>query len=265
MKEIPMKSRGHFSRHPSFYGYVLAAVCCASSACSATHDHDAADDQQTRDDRFRSDDRFASDDQFSGDDWDGMTDFIIRVPQEHTLTCTGTGGGQIAQFMDIDQVCRIANAALNVDLYIQTTPTACTTAGWVVPTTYGASAFIKRNHTIEPVAVASYDYGGNHHNDTITFTLDNETHVLWHSSIGYGGRRCAPIDCQIRCGTNPTCDEYSGFTVNGCERAAGSGPPPLPVICVVVNADGSLPPLLDPWTAHTGYPDYPLLPCPGEQ
>jgi hypothetical protein len=33
------------------------------------------------------------------------------------------------------------------------------------------------------------------------------------------------------------------------------------VVCVQVNADGSVPPLLDPWAAQASDDDYPLLPC----
>ena len=51
---------------------------------------------------------------------------------------------------------------------------------------------------------------------------------------------------------------------DGCARDSGSGPPPLPAICVRVESDGSVPPLLDPWQAQPGHDEYPLLPCYGE-
>jgi hypothetical protein len=114
-------------------------------------------------------------------------------------------------------------------------------------------------HTTE----ARYEWGGNHHNDQLKFVYETITYDIWHSSIGFGGRVCAPPDCLLACYPDTTfdaCDAYSGWAVDGCARDPHTGPPPAPVICVVVNADGTVPALADPWTSVP-----PLLPCAGDQ
>jgi hypothetical protein len=95
--------------------------------------------------------------------------------------------------------------------------------------------------------------------DSIKLLLHGDHYVIWRSSIWVGGRPCAVPDCLLPCDpgtTFETCDAYSGYSFDGCERVSGGPPPPLPVICVPLNADGTVPPLLDPWTT-----DPPVLPC----
>jgi len=40
-----------------------------------------------------------------------------------------------------------------------------------------------------------YDHGGNHLNNTVEFALDGQHYRYAHSSIGFGGRSCQPMDC----------------------------------------------------------------------
>jgi hypothetical protein len=188
--------------------------------------------------------------------------FEIRRPQLRYHSCFPTG------FWDVDHVCLLRD--LSVEVYVQASPVSpeqeCELASSAVPPYVVVGAWSKIGGVVTPIG-ATYGYGGQHHSDVIDIMLGQTIYVLWHSSIGTGARTCAPADCFLTCGDGATfdsCDQYSGYEINGCARARGEGPPAQRAICVRVNADGTVPPLLDPWLVQEGYPDYPLLPCAGE-
>ncbi|MBN1944508.1 MAG: hypothetical protein JW797_02480 [Bradymonadales bacterium] len=200
-------------------------------------------------------------------DWDpdgAIEPFTIRVPQERTVMCTyPEEDPQETAFYDQDLLCRFEYECTWFDLYLQATPTGCVSTGFPYPSfdePGAVSAWIRVAGQISPIE-ATYDYGGNHHNEWLTFTLDDQRFRIAHSSIGCGGRACAPPDCLQLCASTGPCEANADVVVNGCARETGSGPPPLPVICVTINADGSVPPLLDPWVSHPEDEYYPLLPC----
>jgi hypothetical protein len=193
-----------------------------------------------------------------------IDDFPFRTPQARTVPCASA----TATFWDTDHVCHVTYDTLNVHIYVQATPTDCEGFGIGHTPVFGlVSGWIKRDGSVFPMA-AHYDWGGNHHNDSLYFTVDGDLYLIWHSSTGFGWRACAPPDCLMPCAsgtTSATCDYTSGWQVDGCDREAGGPPPPYPVICVLVAADGSVPALLDPWQAQASASDYPLLPCAGDQ
>lgn len=81
----------------------------------------------------------------------------------------------------------------------------------------------------QSISPATYEYGGNHHNDYIEFAYQNLVFHFYHSSFGFGWRKCQPMDCiQVY--------EADGTTLveDGCtsERT-------LPAVCRMANADGS--------------------------
>lgn len=178
------------------------------------------------------------------------------------------GGTTTVTYWDIDHVCLFDNTELQMELYVRARPVGCT-GFWGTPVYTVGAAWTKIDGQVAPT-MAQYDWGGNHHNDSIGFKVGEQLYVIWHSSIGWGWRACAPPDCSIVCDSGTdfgACDPYAGFTVDGtdgCARDTGDPPPPLPVVCVKVQSDGTVPPLLDPWTQHTGYDQYPLLPCGGD-
>jgi hypothetical protein len=191
-----------------------------------------------------------------------MVEFPIRQPESHDFTCEDGP----TTFWDTDHLCSVPIADATVEVYIQATPTACNPNGYSsTPVFENPAVYYRRDGEVHPTEGA-YEWGGGHHNDAIKFLLDGVRYVIWHSSTGFGWRACAPPDCLLPCNagtTFDTCDYLGGFSVDGCAREAGGPPPPMPVICVTVNADGSVPELLDPWVAHSG--DATLLPCLGDQ
>jgi hypothetical protein len=162
--------------------------------------------------------------------------------------------------MDADAVCHFVYEDIDLELYIQATPVACEQS-WMSQFTYETTGYVRVDGAVSLVE-ADYNFGGRHHNDFITFRYEGQTYTLHQGSLGFGFRACAPPNCILLCEGEEPCDWYGGTTVDGCERSEGGPPPPLPVTCVVVNADGTVPPLLDPWTSQGG--EDPLLPCRGD-
>jgi hypothetical protein len=193
------------------------------------------------------------------DEWT-QGEFDVRTPGSRVVTCEGMGGDTSEEeWPETDTVCHFVYEGTELDLYVQANPVECDFS----PIMEVAGAWVSVGGNILPV-VAQYDWGSNHHNDTLTFTYEGQTYGIGHSSIGFGFRSCAPVDCIRVCEGSEPCDEYAGTAIDGCAREPGDGAPPLPVTCVRVNADGTVPELLDPWITHDGQPDYPLLPCNGD-
>lgn len=208
-----------------------------------------------------SDEGDATPEDTASDEGGPLPEFPIRTPASHEIECVGTGN---VTFWDTDYVCRVPLNTTSLELYVQATPTDCQAvfdSGY--PIFDDVNVWYKVDGTGDAWPTpGAYDWGGNHHNDQIKFAYDGTRYVLWHSSLGFGWHACAPPDCLLTCeptATFETCDYLGGFSVDGCDREPGGPPPPAPVICVAVNADGSVPPLDDPWAGAD-----PLLPCAGD-
>ncbi len=189
-----------------------------------------------------------------------LDDFPLRAPMPRAIAC---GAGTMT-FADADWFCRIPLPSGSIDLYVQATPTACESSGLTETPVFGQThGWVKVNGAGDAFAVAAgYQWGGNHHNDSLGFSYDGQTYGLWHSSIGFGFRVCQPVDCLLTCAAGSTvelCNYTDGGAGDGCARASGGPPPPAPVLCAPMNADGTLPALTDPWTAMP-----PRLPCGGD-
>ncbi|HPB51188.1 MAG TPA: hypothetical protein PLY68_08055 [Myxococcota bacterium] len=193
-------------------------------------------------------------------------EFVIRKPSQEALSCSMMGGDPY-YITQLDFVCRMNNDALNADLYIQTTPIDC--GEWGNPSYKTDAIWLKMGDTIN-ATTGSYEFGGRHHNDMISFMYNGSRHILWHSSIGYGWRACTTPDCLVVCEPGQECvvDTTDGVATDGCARKAGDPPPPLPVICVQVDSNGNVPDFLDPWTTDDPLNETPgamILPCLGEE
>ncbi|MCP4111982.1 MAG: lamin tail domain-containing protein [Desulfobacteraceae bacterium] len=169
--------------------------------------------------------------------------FRVRKPQAR-ISCPEWD----ITWWDVDHVCHFQYGALDAEIYVQATPVNCDFLG--TTPLYDTDAWITVNGKVSRLNVV-YDHGGNHNNDSITFRLEGKQFTFYHSSFRHA-RKCSPFDCM------EVGDE------DGCKREICSDRPSLPVTCVRVNADGSVPELLDPWEQHEGYDDYPILPCPGD-
>ena len=184
----------------------------------------------------------------------------IRKPTKREVTCDG----KKSSFWETDFMCTLKTKTLDTKLYVQSTPTGCRRAMFAIPTFDGGTkAWIKEGEKWVPVK-AKYDYGGGHNNDWIGLYYKDTSYILHHSSMGFGWRACTPPDCVKVCKKETYCSSPENTIENGCARKTGGGPPPLPIICVKINTDGSVPEMLDPWKKHPGKSKYPLLPCKGD-
>jgi hypothetical protein len=89
---------------------------------------------------------------------------------------------------------------------------------------------------------AKYDYGGGHHNDALSFDRDGATQSYYHSSFGFGFRRCQEMDCR-----NVYAFGTTTLQTEGCTSARS-----LPEVCVSIDPDGTHAPLVDKFMKCAG-------------
>lgn len=166
--------------------------------------------------------------------------FAIRTPLVRTIPCGGPFCPDPVTAPDEDHLCTFKVGSVDGFLYFQATPLrfvamqGCeyeTVGGWV---SVGG-----RVTSVE----CSYDFGGNHHNDSVTFTYSGQTYRYYHSSLGVGWRACQPMDCiQLMTG--------NAVTEDGCGPGRS-----IPIVCVRVAADGTTAPLVDHYAKCPGDPN----------
>lgn len=162
----------------------------------------------------------------------GPYGFIVRTPEEHQLSCPSCPNGTITA-LDVDYVCTLRWRTWDHVIYVQASPESF--GGFGVSFIYRvAGAFISDGQTVQPIT-AVYDWGGNHHNDAINLDLPEQFFRYWHSSFGFGYRQCQPMDClEVR-------EPHNGAVIeDGCTRDRT-----VPITCVLVAPDGTVPPLVD--------------------
>ena len=162
--------------------------------------------------------------------------FPRRIPQVHTLLCDGTE----MPWEDIDYICSFSHDGLEAMVYSQGTPESCKAFGGA---TYTGEAWIKTDGTVTALGDVEYDGGGNHQNDAVLFAWDDKSYKLYHSSFGWGWRKCHPPDCAV------VSDSGGDVIEDGCTMDRT-----VPVNCKQVKEDGTI----DDITVDT------FEPCPGD-
>ncbi len=173
----------------------------------------------------------------------GEFGFVIRKPASHKVTCTGAQPPAPTDMTanDADWLCAVGGGKY---LYVQATPTDCkvimnATASFTV-----TGAWLSDGTTATPLQNASYDWGGNHHNDSIKVDVADAHWEIYHSSFGFGWRACQPMDClQLLDGAGQVTDD-------GCTSARTK-----PVVCVAIDAQGGHPELKDTFAKCPGDPN----------
>ena len=167
--------------------------------------------------------------------------FSIRVPQKHVFDIDAPDGTKTTQEMsDVDHVCTLEFEDTHAFIYLRATPTAC--EAWKGCTFDVAGAWLSQDGKVTPIDGAAYDYGGNHHNDSIEIPHAGGKLRYYHSSFGFGWRSCHPPDCLQS-------EDASGKLLkDGCTTDRT-----LPVTCVRIWDDGTETPL-----------DAPFEKCPGD-
>jgi len=169
--------------------------------------------------------------------------FAIRVPQERTIPGKDFQGNPItAKAWDIDYVCTFRYGAADGFVYVRADAVEdrLMGGGRIYATRGGWMSFAK---VVTAAQNPSYDYGGNHHNDSVDVDYQGKTFRYYHSSFGFGWRSCLPPDClQV----------LQGLTVieDGCGADRK-----LPVVCVEVDHDGKVAPLVDTFQKCLGDPN----------
>ncbi len=174
--------------------------------------------------------------------------FTLRAPEERTVTCSGGDPSvtEPALLMDEDYVCTFVHGAVDGHVYVQATPTDCQQLMGAVPTSFEATGWLSIDGVTTPLEGLLYDHGGNHLNNTIEFVLEGSHYRFAHSSIGFGGRSCQPMDCLQVYRADGTTLVEDGCTVDRT----------LPVTCAAVEAAGVLPLLEDTFAPCPGDPNY---------
>ena len=177
--------------------------------------------------------------------------FNLRVPQERLVTCSkypdGYPGAKTPQkLMDVDYLCTFKHGGQDGMLYVQATPSDCEVIMNATPI-FTSHGWVAIGGKVTELQGAGYDWGGNHHNDSLAFDWNGKHYGVYHSSFGFGWRKCQPPDClQVSpaAGQNPTED--------GCTKDRT-----LPVVCVPMEADGSHKALVDTFKKCAGDPNGP--------
>ncbi len=171
--------------------------------------------------------------------------FPIRVPQTRLVPCMGRGGcsdgcdAPMIEATDTDFVCTLRHGARDRHfVYVQSRPVRLDPGlgFFPLPTYERDGAWVSDGaQLVASEGPGVYDYGGGHHNDSMTIDLGDVVYRYYHSSFGFGFRKCQEMDClQVFApgAATPTTD--------GCTRDRT-----LPVVCVKVASDGTVPELMD--------------------
>jgi hypothetical protein len=136
----------------------------------------------------------------------------------------------------LDWLCSFGQSEPQGFVYVRLDQTGTTQAGIAtIPVYTAALAQVSVAGTVSMLDGAVYDYGGGHNNDSLTIEYQGKSYSYYHSSFGFGFRKCQPMDCIDVYELGTTTLETEGC---GPERA-------LPEVCVPIEAGGLHAPLGD--------------------
>jgi hypothetical protein len=169
----------------------------------------------------------------------GEYGFSYRVPGSREFECSGNP----VRVPDQDWLCTFSQGEQPAYVYVQATGVGVTCMVASFGNFEVGLAQISIDGVVSDLADASYDWGGGHHNDSLSFTYEGKTYKYYHSSIGFGFRSCQPMDCVNVYAPGTTTPEIEGC---GSDRS-------LPEVCVLIDAQGNHEPLVDAF-----------MKCPGD-
>jgi len=130
---------------------------------------------------------------------DPLKIFKTRTPKAEAYTCKPSKGSEVdwtEKFDQQDWICSFKYEDNDGFVYVQSSPTGCETRFSMLPEMSVDTAVFYVNGKYESVKV-TYDWGGNHHNDSFRFTYDGKVIEYNHSSYGWGYRSCQEMDCLM--------------------------------------------------------------------
>ncbi len=174
-------------------------------------------------------------------------DFDIRIPPDLNVTCSSGGGGFGNSWtgMSPDLICLFDGGAIQGTLYVQVTVTDCIVLMGPVPTTTTTVVWIDVGGTVTKATDVTYEWGGNHHNDSMSFTVNGTYYHYYHWSIGFGGRACRGMDCS------QTTDAGGTVIDDGCTKDHTRT-----LDCEQILADGTHMPLVKQTDPCLGDPNF---------
>lgn len=176
--------------------------------------------------------------------------FSVRQPQTRTIECSVTMTEDLPaqQVSDADQVCTFSYDGVTGYVYLEATVVDCEYY-YALVGEFSARAWLSIDGQITELEDARYSVNGDHFTDVLTFDHAARSYQYWHSSFAQYYRSCQPMDCLRVYDAATGVHDATTLVADGCmtERT-------LPVVCVAVEPDGTVPPLEDDFA-----------PCPGSE
>lgn len=155
--------------------------------------------------------------------------FDIRKPDSVSVSYEDDmGNAESEKFYQQDWICSFDYKGDKGFFYIQTTPVNAVAFMSVIPEFSTDKAEFYINGKKETIDDAVYEWGGNHHNDNISFLYKGNVYSFAHSSFGFGWRSCQEMDCLT------VSDEDANVIEDGCTSERS-----IPVICRQVTGNKS--------------------------
>ena len=173
---------------------------------------------------------------------DPLQIFKTRVPKKAVYHCDLTqqnlGPDFVGDFDQKDWICSFKYAGMEGYVYVQASPTGCTSHWGFYPDIGVDSAVIYVNGKYETLNDVTYDWGGNHHADSFRFSYDGKVFEYSRSSInGFAFRPCHEMDCLKVYEANGTTLIEDGCNINSDDLSKVRQ---LPIVCRFANLeDGS--------------------------
>ncbi len=171
---------------------------------------------------------------------DPLQIFKTRVPKKAAYHCDMTQevGGLEGDFDQKDWICSFKYAGMEGYVYVQSSPTGCAPHWGFYPDMGVDSAVFYVNGKYETLNDVTYDWGGNHHNDSFRFSYDGKVFEYSRSSInGFAFRPCQEMDCLKVYEADGTTLIEDGCNFNSDDLSKVRQ---LPIVCRFANLeDGS--------------------------
>jgi hypothetical protein len=171
---------------------------------------------------------------------DPLQIFKTRVPKKAVYHCDLTQeiGGFEGDFDQKDWICSFKYAGMEGYVYVQSSPTGCAPHWGFYPDMGVDSAVFYVNGKYETLNDVTYDWGGNHHNDSFRFSYDDKIFEYSRSSInGFAFRPCQEMDCLKVYEADGTTLIEDGCNFNSDDLSKVRQ---LPIVCRFANLeDGS--------------------------
>ena len=170
---------------------------------------------------------------------DPLQIFKTRVPKKAVYHCDLTQelGGFEGDFDQKDWICSFKYAGMEGYVYVQSSPTGCTPHWGFYPDIGVDSAVFYVNGKYETLNDVTYDWGGNHHNDSFRFSYGGKVFEYSRSSINFAYRPCQEMDCLKVYEADGTTLIEDGCNFNSDDLSKVRQ---LPIVCRFANLeDGS--------------------------